>query len=191
MKKFNHLGSVITNNRKYETEIQRHKDTFLKRRKWLKYQKMALKDIIALLCNILSSIWQWMQDNLFKEDEETWKDKNVFLPLNAQNTLNKICEQCGSFKKNWNTKKLVLTTWKRQLKILLTHHEERSHREFNFHYIYLGKWSEEKANTSLCEWMLEEEQTGLVKGLKLLRVIKEEKFLRIMIKTYNIRLVQK
>lgn len=75
-------------------------DNYSREGKGLLAKKKKTKMSSEFLCNISLSGWRWMLDNLMKDEEETWRDRNEFLQEDDENTMDRPCEQQQDGNKN-------------------------------------------------------------------------------------------
>lgn len=89
--------------------------------------------------------------------EEFLSNRNVILPANSENILDRTCEQWRNSNKNRNYK-LLLTNRKETAEISVTHNEDRRHGEFNTHLLKEREAGEssKQFNELLSEWMTEQ-----------------------------------
>lgn len=96
VQKFKHLGNVLTEDGKFNTEIRRRigitKDAFqkinrvLRKRKTVRYKGKYTE----LLRDISPPVWQWILENLLKAEEETWSNRNVILQKYAEDNMDQM-----------------------------------------------------------------------------------------------------
>lgn len=91
-KNFKYLGSVVTENRKYETEIQRSiglaKEAFHKQGSEKREIVRNKEKSRSLLCDIHSFIWHWTLDNC-PQNEENSKQQNCGSTKHTDKSMNR------------------------------------------------------------------------------------------------------
>lgn len=92
---------IVSTNRKIQLPYQKISKKFMKLRK-NKY--VLVEEASKIQKSYVYPKWQWMLDNLFADEEKTWRNRDVILLMNAKNDIDRACEQ--SFKVNSSYKEV-------------------------------------------------------------------------------------